>query len=272
MKHNKKRNTAFIYETLSRELTKAIVDKNPERKKEIVSIIKEFFNKGTVLAKELELYGVLLDTRNIKTALAERMLQETKRAHANLDSKGIFDTQSQIIAAINKSLGSEVWSNFVPNFKSLASVDAIFNPKTAVKKRVLFEQSIVDFMSAQEAKKRVDTLEPLDNLTYHSFIQKFNNRYGSLLQEQKDLLNQFITSFADDGFELRVYLNEELARLKKCVASSTNETQEVLITQKLKGLSGYLEELRKRDFTDTDLNKILKTQEVVRELASNDQD
>ena len=45
MKHNKKRNTAFIYETLSRELTKAIVDKKPERKKEIVSIIKEFFNK-----------------------------------------------------------------------------------------------------------------------------------------------------------------------------------------------------------------------------------
>ena len=30
MKHNKKRNTAFIYETLTRELTKAIVDKNAE--------------------------------------------------------------------------------------------------------------------------------------------------------------------------------------------------------------------------------------------------
>ena len=86
------------------------------------------------------------------------------------------------------------------------------------------------------------------------------------------MLNQFITSFADDGFELRVYLNEELARLKKCVEMSTSETQEALITQKLKGLSGYLEEFRKRDFTDTDLNKILKTQEVVRELTSNDQD
>ena len=36
MKHNKKRNTAFIYETLSRELTKAIVDKNDNKKKVVL--------------------------------------------------------------------------------------------------------------------------------------------------------------------------------------------------------------------------------------------
>ena len=31
MKHNKKRNTAFIYETLARELTKVIVEKDAAR-------------------------------------------------------------------------------------------------------------------------------------------------------------------------------------------------------------------------------------------------
>jgi len=39
MKHNKKRNTAFIYETLTRELTKAIVDKNSDRKETVLAII-----------------------------------------------------------------------------------------------------------------------------------------------------------------------------------------------------------------------------------------
>ena len=33
---------------------------------------------------------------------------------------------------------------------------------------------------------------------------------------------------------------------------------------------GYLEGFRKREFTDTDLNKVLKTQELAQELIAND--
>ena len=37
-KHNKKRNTAFLYEALIREMTKAVVSKNKEQKNKIVDI------------------------------------------------------------------------------------------------------------------------------------------------------------------------------------------------------------------------------------------
>ncbi len=267
MKHNKKRNTAFIYETLTRELTKAIVDKNAERKSTVLSIIKEGFSGESVLIGELELYKTLLETRNIKANIAERMLQETKFAYSKIDSSEVFDAQSRMIAAINKELGKDVWSNFVPNFKSLASVNAIFNTKTPVKSKVLFEQAIVDAMSAEATLSESNKLESLDNLTYNSFIKKFNSKYTNLIKEQKDLLNQYITSFADDGFELRVYLNEELGRLKSLVKATSENTSEPLISQKLNEVSEYLEEFRKRDFTDGDLNKILKTQELVQELT-----
>ena len=49
LKHNKKRNTAFLYETLIRGLTKAIVEKNKELKDELVSILKEHFEKNSLL-------------------------------------------------------------------------------------------------------------------------------------------------------------------------------------------------------------------------------
>ena len=270
MKHNKKRNTAFIYETLTRELTKAIVDKNANRKATVVSIIKEGFVGEAVLAHELTLYKTLLETRNIQPNVAERMLQETKAAYSKLDTADIFDAQSQMIAAINKQLGQDVWSNFVPNFKSLASVNAIFNTKTSVKSKVLFEQAIVDAMSAEQTLAESNKMESLDNLTYNSFIKKFNNKYTNLLKEQKDLLNQYITSFADDGFELRIYLNEELGRLKSLISEASENTTETLITQKLTAVSEYLEEFRRREFTDSDLNKVLKTQELVQELTQND--
>ena len=270
MKHNKKRNTAFIYETLSRELTKAIVDKDSNRKATVLAIIKEGFAGNTILAEELSLYKHLLETRNIQENLAERILQETKFAYSKLDSTEVFDAQSRMIAAINKQLGQDVWSNFVPNFKSLASVNAIFNTKTPVKSKVLFEQAIVDSMSAEQPLTESSKMESLDNLTYNSFIKKFNEKYTTLLKEQKDLLNQYITSFADDGFELRIYLNEELERLKSLISDASQNTVEPLISQKLNEVSEYLEGFRKREFTDNDLNKILKTQELVRELTEND--
>ena len=270
MKHNKKRNTAFIYETLSRELTKSIISNNTQGKAQVMAIIKEFFSAGSVLAEELRLYKLLLETGNVQQNLAERLLQEAKRGYAQLDASSIFDAQSKIIDTINKGLGSDVWSNFVPNFKSLASINAIFNTKVSVKKKVLFEQAVVDRMSTPSSQNGGEKLQPVDNLTYRSFIQKFNEKYGALLQEQKDLLNRFITGFADDGLELRVYLNEELARLKRLVKEATEKTDEALISAKLDEVGTYLEEFRKREFTDNDLNKILITQELVKELLVDD--
>ena len=41
MKHNKKRNTAFLYESLVKELTKTIVRQQEGRKEKIVNIIKK---------------------------------------------------------------------------------------------------------------------------------------------------------------------------------------------------------------------------------------
>ena len=91
-----------------------------------------------------------------------------------------------------------------------------------------------------------------------------------MLQEQKDLLNRYITSFADDGFELRVYLNEELARIKEILRTHAEGELDSLISQKAVEVVKFLEEFRKREFGEQDLKKILKSQELVRELVVND--
>ena len=61
-KHNKKRNSAFLYEALVQELTKSIVSKNTEQKKKIVKIIKESFDKNSLMYKELKLYRSISET------------------------------------------------------------------------------------------------------------------------------------------------------------------------------------------------------------------
>jgi hypothetical protein len=135
MKHNKKRNTAFIYEALTRELTKTIVDKNALRKNKIVEVVKEYFSAGSILAQELQLYHVLNETMNLQPKLAEKLLTETKAAYSRLDEGTVFDAQSRLISAINKGLGKDVWGNFVPNFKSLASISAILILRLPLKRK-----------------------------------------------------------------------------------------------------------------------------------------
>jgi hypothetical protein len=163
-----------------------------------------------------------------------------------------------------------VWSNFIPNFKFLASVDAIFNTKTSIKRRVLFEQSAVDTMSEDSSGSLSEDLKPVDTLTYRTFIDKFNGKYETLLREQKDLLNNYIASFADEGFEMRLYLNSELGRLKSSLAESHETAEDALTRQKLLEVREYLDEFKKREFTDEDLIKMLKTQELVKELSTDD--
>ena len=59
-------------------------------------------------------------------------------------------------------------------------------------------------------------IKHVDNLTYKTFVNKFNETYEHTLRdEQRLLLTNFITSFSDNGLGLKCFMNEELGRLKK---------------------------------------------------------
>ena len=83
LKHNKKRNTAFLFETLSRELTKAIVNRDFGSKKKILLIIKEHFKKDKEIYKELELYKSIIESKNLDSYSAEKIIFECKKQYEN---------------------------------------------------------------------------------------------------------------------------------------------------------------------------------------------
>ena len=103
-KHNKKRNTAFIFEALSQEMTKAIVSKDEDKKATVVSIVRNSFGKGTELRKELELYQSLSEKSEVDKDMASRLVQEAKRIHSTINTEKLFLEQSALIKSINKEL------------------------------------------------------------------------------------------------------------------------------------------------------------------------
>jgi hypothetical protein len=271
-KHNKKRNTAFLYEVLTTELTKSIIEKNSSKKRFISHLIKESFGPRAILGKELEHYNALLETTGLEGYVAEKLLQETKRAYSQLNSKRIFDAQTKVINKINKTLSKDAWGTFVPNFKSLATIDAIFNISTSVKQRVLHEEMIINLLQSSD-KLEEHKLQPIDNIVYNAFVQKFNEKYGGLLKEQKALLGKYISSFADNGLELKLYLNGEVGRLKESVEASLKieeiYTDEKMV-EKTKKVLNVLEGFKEAPPSVEVVSKILNIQELVREIQSDD--
>ena len=97
MKHNKKRNTAFLYESLIKELTKSIIRKDSKTKSQVIEIIKKYFNVNSELKKDLNCYVTLLETTTDNHEYAARLMFEVKRDYNKLNRKEIFNLQTKVI-------------------------------------------------------------------------------------------------------------------------------------------------------------------------------
>lgn len=272
LKHNKKRNTAFVYEALVRELTKSIVKNNKNKQMKIVSIMKEHFAKGTELNKELDLYKSVYETKDIERNIAEKIVVEAKQRYSNLDKKAVFQEQSALINKINKTLSKGIFSNFVPNYKNLATVYSIFQDALPVKDRVLLEQSIVEHMSSSVVTQ--EEKQPIDNIVYNTFVSKFNDEYSTVLSEnQKGLLNKYISSFSDNGLEFKFYVNEELGFLKEKLQESKSLeviNEDESLKNKIDNVYSILESYKEKEIDPILIETMLKTQDLIDEINKDD--
>jgi len=271
-RHNKKRNTAFVYETLLREATVAILKNEHKRKDKAISIIKKHFKVGAVLRKDLECYRSLYENQNLDRLTCEKILKEVKIQKRLIDPNGLFKQQTKLIHDVNKELESSIFNNFVPNYRTLATISQIFSDKISPKNQVILENEIIKNMLNKS--KIINDTGPIDNIVYKAFVQKFNKKYETgLLKEQKQLLTYYIASFADNGVELKFYLNEEIARLKtelkKAKKISEIELDEEM-TEKTNRVIEKLNSFAKQDINEELLTTVLKTQSLVKEIHDGD--
>ena len=269
LKHNKRRNTAFIYEALIREMTKSIIARQPEKKEQINSLLKEFFHPDRELYKELEIYKSILNTQHTKPHIAEKIILESRRVYSTLNRSEIYKEQSALISRINKNLSKNVFSNFVPNYKSLATIAQLFSDNTPVKTRVLLEENLIKRMSDSKSND-ASQMSTVDNLTYRTFAKKFNKEYRDRLhEEQKRLINKYVSSFQDNGVELKLFLNEEIGRAKDILKRSLqleDIKNDPTMVEKTEKILFILEDYKNNKIDKSMLQEFLKIQSLLREI------
>ncbi len=274
-KHNKKRNTAFLYEALLKEVTKAIISGDRKAKKTAISILKESFAPKTVLSEELELYKTLLETKEMDNLTAEKIVFQVRQARSNINESDIQEAQSRLIGRVNKELSSSVYSNFVPNYKNIATISQLFTTDEGnanIKSGVLLEQKVVSSMMEAIVTPDAPKMKPIDNLVFKSFVSKYNKEYSSgILSEQKELLNRYILSFSDNGVDVSIYLNEELGRLHgvltDALASDDIKTDATMV-ESTKRVISMIDGFRETPINKDLIEDVLKIQNLVNEIEA----
>lgn len=274
-KHNKKRNTAFLYEALLKEVTKAIISGDRKTKKTAINILKESFAPKTVLSEELELYKTLLETKEMDNLAAEKIVFQVRQARNNINESDIQEAQNRLISRVNKELSSGVYSNFVPNYKNIATVSQLFSTDEGnanIKSGVLLEQKVVASMMEGLSTPDAPKMKPIDNLVFKSFVSKYNKEYSSgILNEQKELLNRYILSFSDNGVDVNIYLNEELGRLHgvltDALASDEIKTDATMV-ESTKRVISMIDGFRETPVDKDLIEDVLKIQNLVSEIQA----
>ena len=269
MKHNKKRNTAFLYESLVKELTKSVVRQLEDRKQTTIKIIKENFYKGSLLNEDLRLYNSILEKNDKMTKeFTNRFLIETKKDYNSINRKDVFNAQTKLISQINQQLGSQVFNNFIPNYKDIATIGSWFqDTKATAKSRLIIETKVKALLRPSGACEK--EMKHIDNLAYKTFVNKFNDTYkNSLKENQKSLLTNYITSFSDNGLGLKSFVNEELGRLKSSISEKLTEEGETINNQKEKLVKVFetLEDFKKQPLSEKMVKKLFYIQDLVEEL------
>lgn len=269
-KHNKKRNSAFLYEALIKELTNSILKKDQKKADKIKEIIKHSFKKGTHLKNDLDSYRALYETNNVSLKNAEKLIKKSvENRKNNVDDEKLFQEQTALIKKINSQLGTGVYNNFTPNYRNLATIFQFFNKTTSVKNKVLLENKIVNLMNSKS--HHVGKIKPVDSLSYSIFIKKFNEKYAnSLLENQKKLINLFLRDDTGNLTELRVFLNQEISNLSEKIDKICSNEEDAERKSKFKlvkeALVGFTNERISHDM----LKKILNIQGLVHEAINHE--
>ena len=266
-KHNKKRNTAFLYEALIKEFTISIVNQNVSRQNIIKNILKEFFAKGTILKSELNIYNTLLEYRSDNRSECYRLMHEIKRDFFSLNRKEVFNAQTKLIKKINESISNSLFSSFLSNYRNIATVGQFLNSEgLPARQRMLLEDKTYNMLSSKSTE--ANSVKHVDNLTFNTFVNKFNETYKNSLQlEQRTLLSHYITSFANNGLELKTFVNEEIVRLKEVIRSNMKDS---VYESQFKAVLHKLNHFSASPINESMVKEIFYLQELAHEVSKND--
>lgn len=277
MKHSKYSNSGILFELLARTITS---DTLSGKQSPAINIIKEFFVK-TELGREYKLYETLIKKTNLSEAKADIVINTILEQSKFLNRSSIKRQKYNLIKEIKNHYNlDEFFKTKLPNYKAYASlyklIEATNSPiKTNPEFVITNKISLLEYLtsskidasvknSIQEEYKTYD--KDLRILTYKIILERFNEKYSGLNENQKSVLKEYIIS-VDSKPKLLEFYNSKVGEIKSELMRLNKKTTDETIKIKINEITTLIKELKKTDKVgDDNLINLLNYYELLEQL------
>ena len=277
IKHSKYKNTGILFELLVRQIT---ADTLKGGNSPAIDILKEFFI-NTSLGKEYKLYESILKSKQVTEGRATLVIDTILEASTRFNRKSLKKQKYNLINEIKKHYNLEsFFGSKISDYKELAALytlieninsQSILNPTQLVENKV----TLLEHLTKKEIKLDLSqTLleefstydKDIRTLTYKVLLEKFNNKYDSLTDDQKQVLKEYINS-VDSTPDLRNFYNGKITELKNTLKKEVKNIKDKTTQIKITEVSKFLTELKKTDKVgDDNLVDLLRYYQLINEI------
>jgi len=277
IKHSKYKNTGILFELLVRQIT---ADTLKGVNSPAIDILKEHFVK-TSLGKEYKLYESILKSKVISEGRATLVIDTLLEASTKFNRKSLKKQKYNLINEIKKHYDLEsFFGSKVSNYKELAALytliesinsKKISNPTQLVDNKITLLEHLTKKEVTQDSKQTVlEEFSTYDKdvrtLTYKVLLEKFNTKYDSLTNDQKQVLKEYINS-VESTPDLRNFYNIKINELKTTLEKENKNVKDKATQIKITEVAKFLTELDKTDKVgDDNLVNLLRYYQLVNEI------
>ena len=280
VKHNKIKNTGILYELLSRQITVDVINDKKNAKSD--KLFKEFFNKNTELGKEYELYSILLNKKYKNLTHASSLLEAVVKSRRKLSNRRLANEKYNLIKTIKENYDiKEFFNTRIPNFKVMASVYRVFQtevgkedfgPVQKTDSSITITEHITQSKLNRVKKQNISEYSTQDKdlrlLSYQLLVDKFNKKYKSLDESQKNLLKQYINNVSNTN-SLKEFIDTEVVKIKKALKSLLPKVNDSITKIKLSEAISYTDTATKSQVVkDKNVVALMRYYELIKEIES----
>ena len=277
VKHSKYKNTGILFELLTRQLiADTIAGNNPKA----LSIIKKYFSGDSALLKEYKIYHTFIGKKFKEETNATMLINTLIEAHGRINKGQLRREKYNLIKEIKDTYDiNDFFKAKISNYKVMASIFNLLENKDAsplsiVNSKVTLLEHITGKTLENKPKKDVvmEDYVKYDKdtrlLTYKVLLEKFNDKYSGLGENQKNLLKEYVNSVTNSP-ALKSFINKEIKTVKKTITGYSKKVEDKAVVVKLTETRDMIKPLCKKSFVNDDnVINLLNYYELVNELKT----
>ncbi len=281
LRHSKIKNTSILFELLTRQITADVLAGKSTKS---VKIVKKYFNENTELGKELQLYRILSEKHYESESRANDLLEMVLESRQKLSNSKLRNEKYNLIKEIKENYNAnDFFNGRISNYRLLASIynvfqsqtlPTIFNPEEVINSKfTVLEHITSKRISSKEAKAKVlseynKTDKDLRLLAYQILVDKFNQKYKTLDESQKNLLKNYINNVSNTN-SLREFVDSEVVKIKKELKTHLPRVSDEITKIKLTEAVNQIENLTKGKIVkDKQVLTLMRYYEIIKEIKN----